>query len=118
MLNEWVFIGLFVAVVWLLPTIPIVLGKILGPKRPNEVKQQTYECGVETYGPSWVQFKASYLIFALVYLVFGIEVAFLAPWAVAYNQLGLFALFEVTVFIVLLLAALVYVWRKGVLEWL
>jgi len=116
-LNEWVFVGLFFALGWMLPAVPIVLGKLLAPKRPNPVKSETYECGVEMVGSPWRQFRAQYYIFALVFVVFDIELIFLFPWAVAYNQLGLFALFEMVVFILLLVVALVYTWRKGALEW-
>jgi NADH-quinone oxidoreductase subunit A len=116
-LHEWVFIGLFFALGWTLPALPIVVGKILAPKRPNPVKNQVYECGVETYGETRVQFRAQYYLYVLVYLAFAVEILFLIPWALAYNQLGLFALFEMVVFIALLVAALVYTWRKHALEW-
>lgn len=116
-LNEWVFVGLFFALGWTLPALPIVIGKILAPKRPNAVKNEAYECGVEMVGSAWQQFRAEYYIFALVFVIFDIELVFLFPWALAYNQLGLFALFEMVVFIVLLVVALVYTWRKGALEW-
>lgn len=116
-LNNWIFIGLFFAVGWTLPAIPIILGKILSPKRPNPTKNQTYECGVETFGATWTQFKAQYYIFMLVFVIFDVELVFLFPWALAFNQLGLFALFEMAVFIALLMVALVYTWRKGALKW-
>lgn len=116
-LNEWVFVGLFFALGWTLPALPIVLGKLLAPRRPNPVKQDPYECGVEMVGSPWAQFRAEYYIFALVFVVFDVELVFLFPWALAYNQLGLFALFEMAVFIALLVVALVYTWRKGALEW-
>lgn len=116
-INEWVYIGLFFALAWVFPALPIVLGKLLAPKRPNPAKQEIYECGVETVGNTWVQFRAQYYIFALVFVVFDVELVFLFPWAMAYNQMGLFALFEMAVFILLLVVALVYTWRKGALEW-
>jgi NADH-quinone oxidoreductase subunit A len=116
-LNQWIFIGLFFAVGWILPATPVVLNKILGPKRPNAIKNQPYECGVEMVGDAHVQFRAQYYVFALVFVIFDVELIFLFPWAVAYNQLGLFALFEMFIFIALLVVALVYVWRKKALEW-
>jgi len=116
-LNEWIFVGLFLVLGPLLPATAIILAKILGPKRPNRVKQETYECGVEMVGTPWGQFRASWYIFALVFVVFDVELVFLFPWALAYNQLGLFALFEMVVFVSLLVVALVYTWRKGALEW-
>jgi NADH:ubiquinone oxidoreductase subunit 3 (subunit A) len=115
--NEWIFIGLFFALAWVFPALPVVLARILRPRRPNKIKQETYECGIETVGTAWVQFKVQYYLYALVFLVFDIEVVFLFPWAVAYNQLPLFAFVEMLIFIALLGVALIYAWRKGALEW-
>jgi NADH:ubiquinone oxidoreductase subunit 3 (subunit A) len=69
-------------------------------------------------GDSWVQFKAQYYIFALVFLVFDVETVFLFPWALAINQLPLYAVLEGVLFILILVAGLVYAWRKGMLEWM
>lgn len=115
--NEWIFVGLFLALAWLLPAAPIFLAKFLAPKRSNPVKQEAYECGIETVGDTWVQFRAQYYIYALVFLLFDVEVVFLFPWALAYNKLGLFALIEVIIFVALLIVALVYTWRKRALTW-
>jgi NADH:ubiquinone oxidoreductase subunit 3 (subunit A) len=115
--NEWLFIGIFFVVAWVFPAMPLLIARLLQPKRPNPIKQETYECGIETIGPSWVQFKAQYYLYALVFLIFDIETIFLFPWAVAYNQLPLFAFVEMLIFIALLALALVYAWRKGALEW-
>jgi len=117
-MSEWTFIALLLAISAALPAVPIVAGVILGPRKPNEVKNATYECGVETVGDTWVQFKVQYYIFALVFLVFDVELVFLYPWAVAYNQLPLFGVVAGIAFIVTLAEALVYAWRKGALEWL
>ncbi len=117
MQNPWVYVGLFVLVGMLIPVMAIVIGAILGPKKPNAIKQSTYECGVETVGDSWIQFRAQYYIFGLVFLVFDVETVFLFPWAVSLNKLPLFAVFEGIIFILILLAGLVYAWRKGMLEW-
>lgn len=116
-LNQWAFIGVFLAIAGILPAVPILLGWLLGPRKPNPIKVDTYECGVETVGDTWVQFKVQYYIFALVFLIFDVEMVFLFPWAVAYGNLGLFAFVEVLIFLGLLAVALVYVWRKGALEW-
>jgi NADH:ubiquinone oxidoreductase subunit 3 (subunit A) len=78
---------------------------------------QTYECGIETVGNTWVQFHVQYYIFALVFLIFDVETVFLYPWAAAFDQLGLFAVLEGVLFILILVVGLVYAWRKGVLEW-
>lgn len=117
MQNDWLYIGLFLIVGTLIPVSAILLSWILSPKKPNPIKVSTYECGVETVGESWVQFKAQYYIFALVFLVFDVETVFLFPWAVALGQQSLFAVVEGIIFILILIAGLVYAWRKGMLEW-
>ena len=88
-----------------------------GAQEAKSVKQTTYECGIETVGPAWVQFKAQYYIFALVFLIFDVETVFLFPWAVKLGELGMFAVLEGIVFILILIVGLVYTWRKGMLEW-
>lgn len=115
--NEWLFVGIFFSIAWALPAAPILIAQVIQPKRANRLKRETYECGIETVGDAWVQFKVQYYLYALVFVVFDIEAVFLFPWAVAYNQLGFYAFFEMLIFIGLLGVALVYAWRKGALEW-
>ena len=117
MQTEWIYIGLFLIVGAFIPAAAIILSAVLSPRKPNPIKESTYECGIETVGENWVQFKAQYYIFALVFLVFDVETVFLFPWAVSLNQLGMFAVLEGIVFIGILMAGLVYAWRKGMLEW-
>jgi NADH-quinone oxidoreductase subunit A len=112
MQNEWLVILFFLVVSAVVAASAILIAWLLGPKKPNQ-----YECGMETVGENWVQFRAQYYIFALVFLVFDVEVAFLFPWALALGQLPLFVVIEGILFIGILLAGLVYVWRKGMLEW-
>jgi NADH:ubiquinone oxidoreductase subunit 3 (subunit A) len=116
-MSQWIYIGLFFIVGLLVPVGAIAAAWVLGPKKPNPIKQATYECGIETVGDSWVQFKAQYYIFALVFLIFDVETVFLFPWAVRLGQLGLFAVIEGIIFILILIAGFVYTWRKGMLEW-
>jgi NADH:ubiquinone oxidoreductase subunit 3 (subunit A) len=117
MLSDWLFIGLFVIVAAALPAVAIFLAGLLAPKKPNSLKDTTYECGIETVGTTWIQFKAQYYIFALVFLIFDVETVFLYPWAVAFNQVSLFAVLEGVLFILILVGGLLYAWRKGALEW-
>lgn len=117
MISDWQFILLFVAIAVIFPGVPILLGTLVSPKRPNPIKQSTYECGIETVGDTWIQFRVQYYIFALVFLIFDVEAVFLFPIAAAFNQLPLFAVFEVILFVVILLIALGFVWRQGALEW-
>jgi NADH:ubiquinone oxidoreductase subunit 3 (subunit A) len=118
MLTDWMYIAIYFVIAAFLPGAAIFIAGLLGPKKPNSLKNQTYECGVETVGETWVQFRAQYYIFALVFLVFDVETVLLYPWALAYNQLTLFEVAEAIAFILILLGGLIYAWRKGALEWL
>jgi NADH:ubiquinone oxidoreductase subunit 3 (subunit A) len=117
MLTDWQFIGLFLALSPIFPAAPVLIQHYLGPRKPNALKNQTYECGIETVGDSWVQFKVQYYVYGLVFLIFDIEILFVLPWVLAYPQMGLFAFIAGLIFIVLLLDGLVYAWGKGTLEW-
>ena len=90
----------------------------LRPNKPNPVKSQVYECGVEPIGKgSWAQFNFRYYVYALLFVIFDVEVVFLYPWAVQYQKLGLFALVEMLIFVLILVVGLAYAWRKRALEW-
>jgi NADH:ubiquinone oxidoreductase subunit 3 (subunit A) len=117
MQNPWLYIGLFVVIGLVIPIAPLIIAVVIAPKKPNPIKQSTYECGMETVGESWVQFKAQYYVFALVFLVFDVETVFLFPWAITLKALPLFVVLEGIVFILILFAGLVFAWRKGMLEW-
>ncbi len=117
MLDQFAFVGVFLIVALFIGIAPIAIAYILRPKKPNPRKAETYECGIQTRGETWVQFKVQYYLFALAFLIFDVEAVLLLPWAVAYKALGLYAALEGIVFILILLAALGYVWRKGGLEW-
>jgi NADH-quinone oxidoreductase subunit A len=116
--NDWLFIGVFLVLAPVFPALALIVPRLLAPKKPNPIKQQTYECGIETVGSSWVQFRVQYYLFALVFLIFDVETVFLFPWAVAFDQLPLFAVLEGVLFILILAFGLIYAWRKGALEWL
>jgi NADH:ubiquinone oxidoreductase subunit 3 (subunit A) len=116
--QDWVFIGVFLVLAPVFPALALLIPRLLAPKKPDPLKMQTYECGIETVGASWVQLRIHYYIFALVFLIFDVETVFLYPWAAAFGQLPLFAVLEGLLFIAILVAGLVYAWRKGVLEWI
>ncbi len=118
MSDNWLYIGLFMLISAFLPTAAITIAAILSPKKPDKIKNSIYECGMETVGETWIQFKAQYYVYALIFLVFDIETVFLYPWAMAYNQLNLFEIVEAIIFILILLGGLTYAWRKGALEWM
>ena len=117
MLKDYELIGLLFVVAFALPILAILAGYFLGPQKPNKIKNDTYECGMETFGPSWVQFRVQYYIFALVFVVFDVEMVFLFPFAAAFDALQFYAIVEAAIFVLILAAALVYAWKKDALEW-
>src|SRR5215208_4545740 len=94
-----------------------VANGLLGPKRPNPVKQQPYESGIPSNVPQNFRFGISFYLIAMLFIIFDIEVVFLYPVAVQLKAFGTFALVETITFIVLLFIAFIYVWRRGALEW-
>ncbi len=118
MLADYTFIGIFAVIAIVFPIIALALAFLIRPKKPNPIKSSIYECGLETIGETWVQFRVQYYIYALVFVIFDIETVFLYPWAMAYNKLGLFALVEMFIFLAILFGGLIYAWRKGALEWM
>jgi NADH:ubiquinone oxidoreductase subunit 3 (subunit A) len=117
MLNDWLFVGVFLVLAPIFPAAALLIPRLIAPRKPSPLKNQTYECGIETVGDTWVQFRVQYYIYALVFLIFDVELVFLFPWAVAFDQLPLFAVVEGVLFIMILVAGLFYAWRKGALEW-
>jgi NADH:ubiquinone oxidoreductase subunit 3 (subunit A) len=117
MQNDWLFIGVFLILAPVFPLAALIIPRIIAPRKPNQLKSETYECGVETVGDTWVQFRVQFYIYALVFLIFDIETVFLFPWAVSFDLLPMFAVLEGILFILILVAGLAYAWRKGALEW-
>ncbi len=117
MSKDYELIGLLFIVSLALPVLGILAGSILGPRKPNRIKNDTYECGIETVGSSWVRFKVQYYIFALVFVIFDVEMVLLFPIAAAFGALKLYQVVETVIFILILAAALVYALKKDALEW-
>ncbi len=117
-LNNYLIVVVFLLLGILLPIVALFLGKLLRPHAPSEEKATTYESGIEPFHDSRVQFNVRYYIFALLFVIFDVETVFLYPWAVAYEKLGIFALVEMLIFVVMLVIGLVYAWKKGVLKWI
>ena len=113
---DYIVIAWFLVVGIAFVLVTLGLSRLLQPRKPESVKSEIYECGVEPVGPSWVQFKIGYYVYALLFVLFDVETAFLYPWAVALKALPVFALVEMIVFIVLGLG-LLYAWKEGALAW-
>ncbi len=117
MLNYWLYIGIFLVVAVVVPLVAVLLPVLIAPKKPSARKEEVYECGIESKGNIRIQFKSQYYIYALIFLIFDIEVIFLFPWAVALGELPIFAVIEGVIFIAILFAGLIYAMRKGALAW-
>jgi NADH:ubiquinone oxidoreductase subunit 3 (subunit A) len=117
MFGDYNFVGLMAVIALLFPAIPLILARLVAPRKPAPIKNDIYECGLEATGNSWMQFRVQYYLYALVFVIFDVETVFLFPWAVSYGVLGWFALVEMFIFVAILVLGLIYAWRKGALEW-
>jgi NADH:ubiquinone oxidoreductase subunit 3 (subunit A) len=115
------FLGVFVIVALLFPLIPLLLARIwasiYSPAKPGEIKNAIYECGLESKGDAWIQFKPEYYLYAILFLVFDVETVFLLPFAAAFLSLSPGAFVAIMMFLCLLAEGLVWAWVKGVLNW-
>jgi NADH-quinone oxidoreductase subunit A len=116
-LYNYIFIGLLLLLAIAFALAPLIVVRIIAPRKKSLAKGDVYECGVRTYGETWVRFRIQYYIYALMFVVFDIETVFLFPWAVSYAGLGTFALVEMVIFLMILMVGLIYAWAKGVLRW-
>lgn len=99
-------------------TAAILLSKLVLKASKNPVKGEAYECGVPTIGKSWIQFNVGYYLFALIFLIFDVELIFLYPWAVTVQKLGMFAFVEALLFLFILFMGFLYAHKKGALKWI
>lgn len=95
----------------------ILLSKLIAPSSKNSQKLEPYECGVPSKGGSWVQYNVGYYLFALVFLIFDVELIFLFPWATVLRDMGMLAFIEILIFVFILFLGLLYAWKKGALKW-
>lgn len=119
--HPYAFLALFLVVAIAFPVALLMVARLwfrfFQPAKPSSVKNDVYECGVAPTGDSWIQFKAHYYLYAILFLIFDVEVLFLLPFAVAFTALPAGALFAMLVFILLLAEGLVWAWHRGHLEW-
>src|SRR5437764_8907766 len=114
-----IFILLVAAVLFALA--PLILAwlwaKKFSPRKPGPDKNAIYECGLESKGDAWVQFRSEYYLYAIIFLIFDVETIFLLPFAVSFTRLGVGAFVAMMIFLLLLVEGLVWAWQKGVLTW-
>ncbi len=117
MLAEYYPILLFILVGLAVGVGPLVLGKLLGPSRPDPEKLSPYECGFEAFEDARMKFDVRYYLVAILFILFDLEIAFLFPWAVALNDIGLPGFLAMMLFLGILVVGFAYEWKKGALEW-
>ena len=115
--QGWLSILIMIALGAGFGLISVLLSNVLGPKKPTAEKEAPYECGMPPVGDARERQSVKFYLVAMIFLLFDIEVAFLYPWAMALRDLGWPGFVQVVLFMVLLLAGYIYIWRKGALDW-
>jgi NADH-quinone oxidoreductase subunit A len=116
-LQEYFPILLFIAVGLAVGVVPVALGALLAPSRPDSEKLSPYECGFEAFEDARMRFDVRYYLVAILFILFDLEIAFLFPWAVVLRQIGVFGFVAMLVFLAILVVGFVYEWKKGALDW-
>ncbi len=117
MLSEYFPVLLFLAVATVIGIALLVLGNLLGPKKPGAEKLAPYECGFEAFEDARMKFDVRYYLVAILFIIFDLEVAFLIPWAVVFEDVGVPGLVAMGMFLFILVLGFVYEWKKDALEW-
>jgi NADH:ubiquinone oxidoreductase subunit 3 (subunit A) len=121
LLADYGYIAILLIAALSVPVLILLAAKLVSPKPkrpdPEDIKGETYECGMHTIGKSMIQFNFRYYFYALLLIVFDVEAVFLYAWAVNFKELKLFGFVEMLIFIAILVLGLVYAWKKRVLEW-
>ena len=116
-LRQYLTVAIFGGAAVLMVGAMLGMGRLLRPTRPQTGKYINYECGVDPVGVGWSQSQIRYYVFALLFVMFDVEAVFIFPWAVRLEELAVFGLVEMGIFVVILALGLLYAWRKGVLRW-
>jgi NADH-quinone oxidoreductase subunit A len=116
-LEQYFPVLLFIIVGSLMGFALIAAGSLLGPNRPDEQKLSPYECGFEAFGDSRMKFDVRYYLVAILFILFDLEIAFLFPWAMANESLGLVGFTTAMIFLAILVVGFIYEWKKGALDW-
>jgi NADH-quinone oxidoreductase subunit A len=117
MLDNYFPVLLFIVVGLAMGVAPLVLGRLLGPHRPDAAKNSPYECGFEAFEDARMKFDVRYYLVAILFILFDLEIAFLFPWAVVLKEIGLPGFIAMMVFLSILVVGFIYEWMKGALEW-
>ena len=116
-LDQYLPVLLFILVGVGVGVVPQVLGRLLGPVRPDAEKNSPYECGFEAFEDARMKFDVRYYLVAILFILFDLEIAFLFPWAVALKEIGAVGFWSVMLFLAILVVGFIYEWKKGALDW-
>ncbi len=117
MLANYLPIMLFLAVGGIIGMVLLAVGFMLGPRRPDAAKNSPYECGFEAFENARMKFDVRYYLVAILFIIFDLEIAFLFPWAVVLDKIGMVGFVAMVVFLGILVVGFIYEWKKGALEW-
>ena len=117
MLENYFPILMFILVGLAFGVVPMLAGRILAPNRPDSEKLSPYECGFEAFEDARMKFDVRYYLVAILFILFDLEIAFLFPWAIVLNEIGLFGYIAMVIFLGILVVGFIYEWMKGALEW-
>lgn len=117
MLAQYIPVLIFIGVSAVLGTVLLTLGRVLGPDNPDAEKLSPYECGFEAFEDSRTKFDVRYYLVAILFIIFDLEIAFLFPWAIVLDKIGVFGFWAMMIFLGVLVVGFIYEWKKGALEW-
>ncbi|WP_020559372.1 NADH-quinone oxidoreductase subunit A [Thiofilum flexile] len=117
MLAEYLPILLFLGVGLVLAVVLLGLGLLMGPRRPDAAKDSAFECGFEAFDDARMKFDVRYYLVAILFIIFDLEIAFLFPWAIVLEEIGMSGLVAMAIFLGILIVGFIYEWKKGALEW-
>jgi NADH-quinone oxidoreductase subunit A len=117
MLQQYFPILLFILVGVAVGVVPVALGWLIGPNKPDSEKLSPYECGFEAFEDARMRFDVRYYLVAILFILFDLEIAFLFPWAVVLEQIGTFGFVSMLIFLAILTVGFFYEWKKGALDW-
>ena len=116
-IDQYLPVLLFILIGMAVGVVPLALGYVLGPNRPDAAKNSPYECGFEAFEDARMKFDVRYYLVAILFILFDLEIAFLLPWAVALKEVGGAGFVAVLIFLAILVVGFAYEWKKGALDW-
>lgn len=117
MIEQYFPVLIFIILGAIFGVVPVALGAMLGPRKPNSVKNAPYECGFPPFENARMKFDVRYYLIAILFIIFDLEIVFLFPWAVSLNNMDAIGFISMGVFLLILLVGFIYEWQKGALEW-